>query len=186
MTLTCNAVGDVLALIKLAIEIAEFLNDCRGAPAECRMFSNEPRSLERLLALSKPTIIALRDESLREVVAERLQMVSARIEEGLQLIVKFRSTFDATRPTQSWRTTLLRWSTKAFQSVEWTLRRSADAKACRVIIAQSFKPLIFLLLVYACLDFVLLSPANPSLQCVLSRPEGCSWSVTGGVHWADR
>ena len=36
MPLTCNAFGDVLALMELAIVIAKVLNDCRAAPAECR------------------------------------------------------------------------------------------------------------------------------------------------------
>jgi len=189
MTLTCNAVGDVLALIHLAIDIAKFLNDCHGAPAECRALCNELRSLERLLALSKPTILALRNEYLRELVKERLQIVSTRIEEGLQFIINFDSAFDvsvAADSAQCWRTTMLRWATKTSQSIKWRLRQSADAAACRVAIAQSVEPLIFSLLVYVSLSFILLPSLTPSLQCVSSRPEGCSWSVAGGVHWADR
>jgi len=158
MPLTCNSVGDVLALIKLAIDIAKFLNDCRGAPAECRALYDELHSLERLLTLSKPTILRLKDEGLCGLVAGRLQMLSARIEEGLQLVVKFHSALDVSatsRPPRSRRTTVVRWVTKAFQSVEWTLKKSADAKACRVTIAQSFEPLIFSLLVYAIFSSIL-------------------------------
>ena len=44
---------------------------------------NAVPSLERPLAISKPDILAPRDEGLRELVAERLRMVSAHINEGL-------------------------------------------------------------------------------------------------------
>jgi len=159
MMLSCNAVGDLLALIKLAIDIAKFLNDCRGAPAECCALCNELRALERMLTISKPTILALQDACLREIVAERMQMVSAHIEEALQLVTQFGSAFDVpvtTSPIQNRCTTLLRWATKAFQSVEWELRRYADVKACRVAISQSLEPLTFALLVHVCLSFFLL------------------------------
>jgi len=157
MPLTCNAVGDVLALIQLAIDVSKFLSDCRGAPAECRALCDELRSLERLLVLSKPTILALQDESLRELVAERLRMVSTHIDEGLRLVIKFSSAFDVSMPAdpaQSWRTTMLHWVTKASQSVQWRLRRSADATACRMAIAHSFQPLTFAVLVYVLLRFI--------------------------------
>jgi len=162
MPLTCNAVGDVLALIQLAIDIARFVADYRHAPSECRALLQDLRSMERLLALAQPTILAIKDAALKEATAERLRIVSQRVQDALNLVVKFRSAFDnaPVDPRSKWRATIVKWVTKQSEKVAWALKRNGDAEACRVAIAQSFEPLTLALLLCVPLPVLKRVPLN--------------------------
>jgi len=149
MSLSCNAVGDIIALVQLGIKIAEVLSESRNAPAACRALCNDLRSLERLIAISRPTIDGLKDHTLQQLVSERLDDVSHQRLDGLKLICNFDTAFDVsahyTEP--HWRQTLRYWVKMSKQSITWTLNHNASARDARVSIAQSFTSLIFAVLV---------------------------------------
>jgi len=148
MPLTCNAVGDVIAVIQLAIHIAEFLADYRDAPSECRALLQDLRSMEHLLASAQPTIHGIKDTALKDVVMERLRIVSRRVQDALDLVAKFRSAIDSSPadPNRKWRTAIVKFATKQSERVVWALKRSRNAEACRVAINQSMEPLTLALL----------------------------------------
>ena len=148
MPLTCNAVGDVLALIQLAIEVAKFLAEYRNAPAECRALLQDLRSMERLLAIALPTIRDIKDAALKEAVMERLRIVSQRVQDALNLVAEFRSASDdvPVNRGRNWRTTVSKFVTNQSERIMWAMKRNANAEACRVAIAQSFEPLVLALL----------------------------------------
>jgi len=175
MPLSCNAVGDILALIKLAIDIATFVADFLDAPCECRALLQDLRSIERLLALAQPIIRAIEQEALQELVMDRLRIVSQRVQDGLELVAKFRSALDTSpiEPRSKWRATVVRWTTKTAERVVWALKRNMNAEACRVAIAQSFEPLVFALLLYATL-FCKAIQANITIQRLQGGPRSTS------------
>ncbi|KZV77240.1 hypothetical protein PENSPDRAFT_746994 [Peniophora sp. CONT] len=70
--ITCNAVGDIIAIATLVLDIAQALDESRGSPARYRAFVSELRSLHIVLAsvsrtAESTTDIALRNEIVREV-----------------------------------------------------------------------------------------------------------------------
>jgi len=150
MPISCNAVGDIIALVQLAIKVAQTLNDARKAPAECRALCNDLRALERLIALSRPAIDGLDSYQLREPVDERLYEVCAAIMAGLELIVDMDTAFDGagSKSGLDRRQCFNRWMRKARQSTTWALKGNANAREARVAIAQSFTTLTYALLMY--------------------------------------
>jgi len=150
MPISCNAVGDIIALVQLGIKVAEVLSESRKAPTNCRALCNDLRSLERLIALSRRTIDELQDLTLRETVIERLNDVSRQILDGLKLICNFDAAFDvsADHTERDWRQTLRHWGGVSKQSIAWALKHNASARDARAAIAQSYTSLIFALLVY--------------------------------------
>jgi len=150
MPISCNAVGDIIALVQLGIKIAEVLSESRKAPADCRALCDDLRSLERLIALSRPTIDELRDHKLRELVSERLNDVSHQILGGLKVICNFDAAFDvsADHMERDWRQIIYYWGKVSKQSIIWAVKGNASARDARVKIAQSFTSLIFAVLVY--------------------------------------
>jgi len=150
MPISCNAVGDIIALVQLGIKVAEVLSESRKAPADCRALCNDLRSLERLIALSHRTIDELQDLTLQEVVIERLNDVSQQILDALKLICNFDAAFDvsAINTEREWHQILQHWGKRTKQSIDWALKHNASARDARVAISQSFTSLIFALLVY--------------------------------------
>jgi len=148
MPITCNAVGDVLALIQLAIEIAKFVADYRNAPEECQALLQDLRSMERLLAIAQPTIRSITDLALKEAVMERLRITSERIQDALDHVAVFPSSLDSAPVDRrrSWRTTFVKCVTKQSERIMWALKRGGNVEACRIAIAQSFEPLNLALL----------------------------------------
>jgi len=119
MPISCNAVGDIIALVQLGIKITEVLNESRKAPADCRALCNDLRSLEQLIAHSRPTIDGLRDYMLLQLVNERLNDVSRQILDGLKLIYNFDTAFSVSSAYkgQHWRQNLHHWAIKSKQSI---------------------------------------------------------------------
>jgi len=150
MPISCNAVGDIIALVQLAIYVAQTLSDTRKAPAECRALCNELRALERLIALSRPAIDGLDSDQLRGLVDERLYEVCAAIMAGLELIVDMDTAFDGAGRNESLdrRQRFSRWIRKARQNTTWALKEKASAREARAAIAQCFTTLNYALLVY--------------------------------------
>ena len=148
MPLTCNAVGDVLALIQLAIEIAKFLAEYRNAPAECRALLQDLRSMERLLAIALPTIRDIKDAALKEAVMEHRASSRSVFRMPSTLVAEFRSASDdvPVNRGRNWRTTVSKFVTNQSERIMWAMKRNANAEACRVAIAQSFEPLVLALL----------------------------------------
>jgi len=151
MPITCNAVGDLLALVELAIKVANTLNEARKAPAECRALLSELQALQSLVELSRPMIEVSTDETLRRFVDQRLCAVTQRILDGLALVVDLDIAQDPTRASTDVRETLTgkikRWARVSKECLQHALKKNASARECREAIAQSFTSLIYALLV---------------------------------------
>ena len=70
--ITCNAVGDILALAELLVDVVRALNDARGSALEYRTFTRELDGLRTMLTTAARVAEdsadrALRDEIIREV-----------------------------------------------------------------------------------------------------------------------
>ncbi|KAH7103270.1 hypothetical protein BKA62DRAFT_697920 [Auriculariales sp. MPI-PUGE-AT-0066] len=144
--ITCNAVGDIIALVQLAITIVEFIGECKGAPQDCLELCQELRSLERLLAVAQSIIAEIRNEKHREIVTERLRIVGRHVAEGLDLVAEFDTAFTASDSRNGRKSRFAFLCKKTGQRVMWKLKRKVNAEACRVIIARCLEPLMVALL----------------------------------------
>ena len=140
--ITCNAVGDIIALVQLACQIVTALNESRGARASCRELLAQLTSIANLLRVSQTAIDSLRDESLRKIVDAQLAMTTQCIEEALNKIAQFPQLLP--QPTTS-RYTLGDRARTAWSSVKWELLGKADANACLDRVGLAFEPLTFAL-----------------------------------------
>ena len=87
--ITCNAVGDILALATLVLDIAHALNDSRGSSAEYRAFTTELNSLNIVLASVARVAELTADVKLRAEIVYEADRCGKDIQRGLDRIVKF-------------------------------------------------------------------------------------------------
>ncbi|KAH7102313.1 hypothetical protein BKA62DRAFT_700025 [Auriculariales sp. MPI-PUGE-AT-0066] len=141
--LTCSGVGDVLALVKLGIDIVTFINGCRSAPAECRALHTDFTSLERLLEASIPAIEGIQNVQLRDIVIERTMVVHDLVLSGLQLVTRLELVNVTSPVPATHRRSILKLANRAQKCVQWKVRHSADAKGCQAKIDQALQQLMF-------------------------------------------
>ena len=143
--ITSNAVGDIIALTQLAIQIARAVNETRGAAVEWRELHAQFTSIHRLLQLSQPTIASLEDVNHQSIVLEQLEIVSERVKEGLLYLARFDTDF-ATAENLREQSELAARAKRAWGSVKWEFLRKTDVLGCRRKISGCFEPLTFALL----------------------------------------
>ncbi|KAH7102337.1 hypothetical protein BKA62DRAFT_769771 [Auriculariales sp. MPI-PUGE-AT-0066] len=143
---TCTSVGDVLALVQLGIDIVKFVNDCHGAPTECRTLWSDFTSLERLLEATIPSVEAMRNIHIRDIVIERIMAVYELVLSGLQLIAHVDLVDVASPVPKSFQRSFLQWASRVRRCVQWKLHHSADAKKCQAKIGQALQHLMFAML----------------------------------------
>ena len=101
--------------------------------------------MELLLAIAQPEIRDIKDLTLKEAVMKRLRTVSER---ALGHVAEFSSPLDSVPADRrrNWRMTFVKSVTKPYERIMCALKRSSNAEACRVAIAQSYEPLVLALL----------------------------------------
>ena len=71
--ITCNAVGDILALASLALDMAKALNEIHGSPASYRALRSELESLHIVLASVHRAAELTNDTLLREQIVHQVE-----------------------------------------------------------------------------------------------------------------
>ena len=143
--ISCNAVGDIIALVQLACQIVTALNESRGAQAECRELFAQLTSIAHVLEVSRHTIDSLRIDALRKIVDEQLASTSRYIQDGLGKVARFS---DLLPQATTGRPTLGDRAMTTWSCLKWEFLGKADVKACRDDFARAFQPLTFAL--FAC------------------------------------
>ncbi|VDB87206.1 unnamed protein product [Peniophora sp. CBMAI 1063] len=87
--ITCNAVGDILALATLFLDIARALDESRGSPAKWRVLNSELKSLHIVLASVARVAEHTTDTLLREQIVREVNRCSDDVRRALERVAEF-------------------------------------------------------------------------------------------------
>ena len=87
--ITCNAVGDIIALTTLVLDAIRALNDARGSAAEHRKFKNELKGLHTILEAAARVANDSANGGLREEIIREVDECGQDVQEALERIAKF-------------------------------------------------------------------------------------------------
>ena len=87
--LTCNAVGDILALATLVLDLARALSESSGSPSEYRAFTAELNSLNIVLSSVGRIAQLTTDDRLRGEIVREVDLCGSDIQRALEGIAKF-------------------------------------------------------------------------------------------------
>ena len=118
---TCNAVGDILALAILVLDFAQALDETSGSSADYRALNSELKSLHIVLASVNRVAELTVDELLREQIFREVERCGGFIRDTLERIAKFSlmgrdvSTADTTRVRVK----------RQWYKIEWLIRKDS-------------------------------------------------------------
>ncbi|VDC01543.1 unnamed protein product [Peniophora sp. CBMAI 1063] len=87
--ITCNAVGDILALVTLFLDIARALDEARGSPAKWRALNSELKSLHIVLASVARVAEHTTDTLLRDEIVREVNRCSDDVHRALERVAEF-------------------------------------------------------------------------------------------------
>ena len=87
--ITCNAVGDIIALATLVLDAISALNDARGSAAEHRRFKNELKGLHTILEAAARVATDTVDDALRKGIIREVDECGEDVQEALRRVAKF-------------------------------------------------------------------------------------------------
>lgn len=120
--ITCNAIGDITAVVQLIRDIVVALNDAHGAVEEYKQFVYVLKALGTVLSEVYDLAKASQNETLCQAVLEEVQRCCIDINSAHNSITKFEKLEETpTRPTRSVRTSLI------FTKLRWHFLRASDA-----------------------------------------------------------
>ena len=89
MLITCNAVGDILALATLVLDVIRALNDAKGSASEYRVFVDELNGLRTILAAAARVAQDNVDGALREQLIREVDQCGRNAQDALARVVDF-------------------------------------------------------------------------------------------------
>ncbi|KZV72421.1 hypothetical protein PENSPDRAFT_363417 [Peniophora sp. CONT] len=87
--ITCNAVGDIIAVATLVLDIARALDESRGSPAKYRAFTSELKSLHIVLASVARVAELTNDALLRDEIVREVDRCGNDVRRTLERVAKF-------------------------------------------------------------------------------------------------
>ena len=87
--ITCNAVGDILALATLVLDVIRALNDAKGSASEYRVFFDELNGLHTILASAARVAKDSVDDALREQIIREVDQCGRNAQDSLARVVDF-------------------------------------------------------------------------------------------------
>ncbi|VDB92115.1 unnamed protein product [Peniophora sp. CBMAI 1063] len=87
--ITCNAVGDILALATLFLDIARALDESRGSPAKWRTLNSELKSLHIVLTSVARVAEHTADTLLRDEIVREVNRCSDDVRRALERVAEF-------------------------------------------------------------------------------------------------
>ena len=138
MPITCNAVGDIIALATLVLDAIRALNDARGSAAEHRKFKSELKGLHTILEAAARVAKDSVDNALREELIREIDECGQDIQEALKRVAKF-SVFDT--PGDGLRS----HAAKVRYKLEWRFSRRDEVQTVRNELATATQRLTTLM-----------------------------------------
>ena len=87
--ITCNAVGDIIALATLVLDIYNALKESRGSPAEYKALNAELKSLHIVLASIARVADLTSDTLLQDEILREVERCGNDIRRAIEKIAKF-------------------------------------------------------------------------------------------------
>lgn len=87
--ITCNAVGDILAIATLVLDIARALNESRGSPSDYRTLVGELNSLNIVLSSVGRVAQFTADVGLRAEIVREVDRCGQDVQRALDRVFKF-------------------------------------------------------------------------------------------------
>lgn len=87
--ITCNAVGDILALATLVLDFTRALDESRGSPAKYRALNSELKSLHIVLASVSRVAELTADPLLRDEIVDKVARCGSDVRRALEKVAKF-------------------------------------------------------------------------------------------------
>ena len=119
--ITCNAVGDIIALAELVLDLARAMNDIHGSPASYRALDLDLKSLHIVLASVHRAAQLTNDTLLREQIVGQVKQYEASVRRALERIAKFSALGRAGTADDSTRVKVKR----QWYKIEWRLRQGS-------------------------------------------------------------
>ena len=122
--ITCNAVGDILALAALVLDAIRALNDARGSAAEHRRFKSDLKGLHTILEAAARVAKDTVDDALRKELVREVDECGQDVQEALKRVTKF-SAIDTSGDGFRARATRTRYK------LEWRFSRRDEVQTVR-------------------------------------------------------
>jgi hypothetical protein len=120
--ITCNAVGDIIAVAALIADIVSALKETSGSPAHYRGFIRELNSMRVVLDSIGRIADRCNDGDLRCTIVDEVQDCCLVLEDGAQRIAKFSPLGHDMSSTDSSRFRLARF----WYKVEWRIMKQGE------------------------------------------------------------
>ena len=139
--ITCNAVGDILALAELLVDVVRALNDARGSALEYRTFTRELDGLRTMLTTAARVAEDSADRALRDEIIREVDQCGRDVQLALARIAKFSELGHGSSSASGMRARLARHRYK----LEWRFFQRDDVQTVRKELATATQRLTTLL-----------------------------------------
>ncbi|KZV62436.1 ankyrin [Peniophora sp. CONT] len=141
--ITCNAVGDIIAIAALVLDVARALKDTRGSASEYRRFSGDLDALHKMLTTTARVAGDSVDNVLRDEIIHEVAQCARDVQSALSRIAKFSALDENVTVGGGLRVKLKR----NWYKLEWRLARRDEAQTVRDELANATQRLTALLVV---------------------------------------
>ncbi|KZV61778.1 hypothetical protein PENSPDRAFT_274656 [Peniophora sp. CONT] len=125
--ITCNAVGDIINLASLILDVARALNDTRGSASEYRNFAGELNALHAMLTSAARIAEGSVDNALRDEIIREVDQCGRDVQRALSHIAKFSALGRDNDAGSARRVKLARH----WYKLEWRFAQRNEAQAVR-------------------------------------------------------
>ena len=139
--ITCNAVGDILALAELLVDVVRALNDSRGSAQEYRTFTRELYGFRTMLTTAARVAEDSADRALRDEIIREVDQCGRDVQLALARIAKFSELGHGSSSASGMRARLARHRYK----LEWRFFQRDDVQTVRKELATATQRLTTLL-----------------------------------------
>ena len=141
--ITCNAVGDILALATLVLDVYHALNDAGGSATEYRKFQSDLNAIHTMLTSAARVAKDTFDDVLRDEIVREVNECGQDIQQALARVAKF-STLDGDGAATSGLRVKLK---RHWHKVEWRILQRDETQAVRKELALATQRLTTLLVI---------------------------------------
>ncbi|KZV65383.1 hypothetical protein PENSPDRAFT_689945 [Peniophora sp. CONT] len=151
--ITCNAFGDIVAVIQLVLELVKALDDTRGAAVKYRLFVQELESLSIMMGEAY-RVAEGAPSTLQLLVLKEIQICTNNIEDAYRRTRGFEKLGESSQK-RTVKTKLLKRLVRkplglAAKKAHWHFRRTTDAQKYREIFRDCLQRLDFIVGLISC------------------------------------
>jgi hypothetical protein len=132
--ISCNAIGDIIALVQLTRDVISALNDAKGSSQDFRNLEEELQAAADTLNDVVEVVSRSEDESFRSGVYVQVQRSGNIIRDMSLRLIKFEPLRDSL--PNDWKQDVWGHLRRGELKIRWRFARQAEARDCRTKLAQ--------------------------------------------------